>query len=543
MLRKMTIQYIYSQAKIARGGDSGGLSNGCILRNGLAGIQGKGSPQQSEVVMKLIVWIKDPSIATGLMSNLVFQQGHTVTGVSTLDDVTALLSDSVGAVLVDSEARREAVIKAGFSGEVKLVAITLPPGEPKNKLDRSIYRIGQRIGQWLGQYGITSMPYALTAVILRCWLTIKLKVFKKPTMYVKLYTGRTGHLAYNTATFITAMKRRGISPKRIFPIVDSQGSADDYLLELWYRLLNKPRRSWMCKVVTLPIFRRSGFYADSWQYTDALCPIQTIGGKYDVELLPYVDEAHHAFMVLEERIHSGFALCEYIVFHARDNSYLQKQNPNVDWSYHDFRDCDIETYLLAAHDMVEHGLKAVRIGIETTKAIKESHGIYDYAKNPRDEVADLLLIKGAKFLLGSNCGVTQVAQILSVPVAIANWAQLELLTTFVEGDLMIPKPVFSIELERNLKLSEILESGVGRFTRMEEFAEKNLALVDNTDVEIDELCFEMNQRLDGRWIGGEQDDERQAKFKAIINQPQFLCNGSPVKVGAGYLMENEWMMQ
>ena len=46
----------------------------------------------------------------------------------------------------------------------------------------------------------------------------------------------------------------------------------------------------------------------------------------------------------------------FLCFHARDSSYLNKSDPNMDWSYHDFRDSDIQTYLPAVQKIAEKGI-------------------------------------------------------------------------------------------------------------------------------------------------------------------------------------------
>ena len=195
--------------------------------------------------------------------------------------------------------------------------------------------------------------------------------------------------------------------------------------------------------------------------------------------------------------------------------------------------------------MLERGLQSVRIGIATDQVIPSEYidrGVVDYAQKKRNPIADLHLIANAEFLLGSNSGVTQVAQILHVPVAAANWAQSELLTTFREGDIFIPKKIYHKGIERLLTLSEILSNGVGRYTQKEQFDHSDLSLIDNTAEEISALAEEMRLRLAGEFVPTKEDLRRQEQFRSLINQRGLLCSGSVVACGAQFLADNEWFL-
>src|SRR3990167_3985389 len=83
----------------------------------------------------------------------------------------------------------------------------------------------------------------------------------------------------------------------------------------------------------------------------------------------------------------------FICFHARDSSYLNKIQPARDFTYHDFRDSSISNYLLAAEEMTERGLYAIRTGAVVKQKLQINNSmLIDYATNGhRSEFMDIYL--------------------------------------------------------------------------------------------------------------------------------------------------------
>jgi len=491
--------------------------------------------------MKTLIWLDDPQVAVSVMNTLVFRQNHKAIKCNVWEEVEVNLSLSgheFQAVFVDTQKRADRVRGIPYHGQIQVVPA--PITEPKG-IDGKLYKATARVGRWLAEYGVRHVPLVLAHFADKILSTQR-------NVYALIYVGRAGHLAYNTATMITALARQGVMVDQIVPILSDPEPADTYLLDLYLRAFdNKPTKR-RPKRLQLPLFRRSSSFVDSWSYTDVFEPIQRYGSEYGVDLMHLTTEQEDSMASRALERHGIIGRDNghsYMVFHARDAEYLNQHQPGHDWNYHTFRDCHIEEYLEAAIYMwEEHHVRPVRVGIHTNQSISQDYkdqGIIDYAQDiDESDMVGIHLIVNAKFLLGSNCGVTQVAQVLKTPVAVANWAQLELLTTFREGDMCIPKGIYSTDMERPLSLTEILSNGIGRYTKIEQFQKHNLVLLDNTAVQITDLAQEMNARLDGTWTPEPDDDELQEQFRAIINNDNYLCKDTAARCGAKFLRENEW---
>ena len=134
-----------------------------------------------------------------------------------------------------------------------------------------------------------------------------------------------------------------------------------------------------------------------------------------------------------------------------------------------------------------------------------------------------------------------VATIFGVPVACANLPFMELLTAYREGDLFIPKKIWSIELKRFLTFGEILGNGIGGYLDSKDYLESGLEVVENTPQEVLELCREMNERLDGTYEQSEEDEELQTRFHSLF-KPHHHCYGTPACIGANFLRENRQLL-
>jgi putative glycosyltransferase (TIGR04372 family) len=505
-------------------------------------------------MQKAVVWIENPQKKTAIMQDLVFNRGFLVWGADNWDQFSDLFMAlvDISLIVVGDPKHKERLEQRGtLETPVSLVGDN-PPEEPKSAVDGFLFRGLNKAARWVSNYGVTGIPTGIAALCLRGYFEIE-RLMGRGRVYMKMYGSRSGHLAYNTSVFITAMNGK----RRIIPVTTG-ATADPYLFSLLCRQMGSfPSPKWT-KYLSKPILAYSDFLADSWQYTDVFEPIQKYGSEYKVNLAGQMSQSEvwdsykdlaTLGIKLPIKVHINNKPLDveptpYVVIHVRDSEYLQKTQPGHDWGYHGFRDADLARYLQAATWLHDQDLKPVRIGIETNQAISEGLQdiILDYAQEDQDPMRDLILIQFAKFMLGSNSGVTQVAQALHVPVAAVNWAQLELLTTFRHGDLFIPKRI--VDVDGNcLPLSMILEKGVGRFTRAEHFDQARIYPKENSPGEIKDLAEEMNARLDGTWENGKNDIQNQARFQKIINSAPYLCNGTVVRCGAKFLRENEWMLK
>lgn len=199
----------------------------------------------------------------------------------------------------------------------------------------------------------------------------------------------------------------------------------------------------------------------------------------------------------------------FVCFHSRDPSYLNARFPKQNWSYHSYRDTDITRSRKAMEYIAGLGGVAVRVGSHPHAPIEPGPGIIDYASNYRDEFGDIYLLAKCRFMVGCSSGLTGVATMFDVPVAMNN------LIPYAPGphgpcDIFTPKLVWSHDQKRHLSFDECRELGLfdpfPQGATQSFYDDNRLSPVENSEDEVLGLCMDMLDRLDGRQPDSELTD-------------------------------------
>lgn len=231
----------------------------------------------------------------------------------------------------------------------------------------------------------------------------------------------------------------------------------------------------------------------------------------------------------------------HVVVHGRDAAYLDAAlGGDGRWSYHDYRDVDIDTYLPAMHTIVEQGHAAVRLGHTVAKPLGHTGpGIIDYPLTDlRSDFLDCWLVATSRWMLAASSGPCALAALFRRPIAFANIAPFLTIADplFPMGRLFIPKLYRSLDDGHILSVREIVARGGLTWWHTQEYTDNRVELVDNTPDEIAALAHEMDYRLEGLtgdFYYGREEEEQAAFWKAAgMAQPPKL------RIGTGFLREH-----
>ena len=228
----------------------------------------------------------------------------------------------------------------------------------------------------------------------------------------------------------------------------------------------------------------------------------------------------------------------YICFHARDSRYLQIRFESMGergFSYHDYRDSDIQIVADAVSFFVEKGIPVLRMGSVVAKPLTgEVQGMVDYASSKkRSDFGDIFLSSGCKFFVGDTSGICCIPAAFNVPVVGINIISLGEFP-YRRQDLFIVKKFWSKSKNRLLTFREIIELGADQWATSEEFVNAGIDWVDNTADEIRDVVMEMNARLDGHWRSGCEDELLQKKYLALWPKGHRI-HRIPVRAGTLFL--------
>lgn len=254
------------------------------------------------------------------------------------------------------------------------------------------------------------------------------------------------------------------------------------------------------------------------------------------------EEEGQGRQLLEEM---GLERGKYVCVIVRDAAYYKQALPAQDLSYHDYRNCDVDTYVEAMEAIADRGLHVLRMGAVVEKPVNSSHPrIIDYANSRfRSEFADIYLGANCKFCVSDGLGYYTVPAAFRRPNAYVNYSPFHMFYSSRACDLGIAKVFVDKQSGEILPLRELVGRGVASLTRTELISGAGLAVKDNTPAEIRDLMIEMNDRMDGTWVSSVQDEELQFQFwkmfKKVIGDEGLRVHGEfRARFGATYLREH-----
>ena len=391
-------------------------------------------------------------------------------------------------------------------------------------------------------YGL-AIPAVLIIRLIRPWLLVRLG---------GLISTRIGHFAINTELYLCEYKAGINTPSQRHLDIFFMGGkpiCNQQLAIMWQRLL----RIWPTLIIG-PIHN-----------INQLIP----GGKLhevgdndhqDRDVHNLLDQfPPHLQFTTEEESHGEAGLramgipaeAKFVCLLVRDSAYLASSFPKNNWSYHNFRDCDVQNFVLAAEELAERGYFVIRMGAKVLAAMNSAHPkVIDYATNGmRSGFMDMYLGAKCAFCISSTGGMDSIPLIFRRPIVYVNMAPVGLYTSYSDQFLGIFKHHLDAGSKRELSLSEILARGVGLCQHTSYYETKGVELIENTPEEIRDIVIEMDERLAGTWQLDYDDEALQQRFWEIFPTDAIDAHkGNPLhgeitaRCGATFLRNNpEWL--
>ena len=242
---------------------------------------------------------------------------------------------------------------------------------------------------------------------------------------------------------------------------------------------------------------------------------------------------------------------KYVCLIVRDASYLKHYYRSSDWNYHNFRDANIQNFILAAEALAEHGYYVLRMGAKVKEPIQSNHPmVIDYATSPhRSEFMDIYLGAHCFFCISTGTGFDAIPYIFRRPIAYAGYVPIGLLFTFSKKFLSVTKHHLDSITGKELSLKEILSSNVSYSTDEKIFKKNNITLVDNSPDEIKNLALEMLEMIERDFISKSDKDGMQEDFWRIYNEFLISTHGKQdhgilmSKYSESFLSNNDWWLR
>jgi len=391
---------------------------------------------------------------------------------------------------------------------------------------------------------IISIPTVIIIRLIGPWFLIRLGA---------LNSSRIGHFAKETELYFCERNAKINTP--------SQKYIDFFYLGKKYVCNRQLEKMWRRRIIILPtwllaplcnvnrfisIFVSGGNNHEIWH---DIRDVHNLLERFEPHLNFTDDEETKGKKILTEfGIPEG---AKFVCLLVRDSGYLDRHKKYEylkRWSYHSYRDGDIDKYVLATEELAKRGYYVFRMGINVLKPLKSSNPkVIDYANSKiRSDFMDIYLGAKCTFCVSSGgAGFLGIPFIFRRPNAYIMVPFGHLLAGN-KYDLMITKNHINKRNQKELILSEIFSSNVAVSYYANEFKKNEVELKENSPEEIRDLAIEMDERLNGNWNETEEDILLQKKFWLIfkkniknLNLEKPLHGKIKSKFGAKFLRENQ----
>ena len=288
------------------------------------------------------------------------------------------------------------------------------------------------------------------------------------------------------------------------------------LAKMWKRKL-----IFFSSYVLNPIDNINKIFSRSENYTIEILSTKL---EYDIENLAYRYpplEFTHEEEVYGKKILSKFGLSEkdkFVCLAVRDGAYSKIKNSFTPDPHNDFRNNNIDNFVLACEELVKRGYYIFRMGVVAEKPLDlDNPKIIDYANSDlRSDFMDIYLGGKCSFCISTGYGFDYVPYVFGKPIALASLPLADL-RTHSEKFLLLTKNHFSRKEKRNLSLSEIFSYGAAFVYDTKNFEEKGIDLIDYSPEEIKDLAVEMADIIEKKKQNNEEDEQLQKNFKDLFS--------------------------
>lgn len=261
--------------------------------------------------------------------------------------------------------------------------------------------------------------------------------------------------------------------------------------------------------------------------------VEKQGNTSDLKGLLPKTKPHLSFTDKENKTANAFLKSigcnkKFVCLSIRDSAYLKETFPDNNFSYHNYRDSEIETYISSIEYLLENDFFVIRMGKIVNDSLDIKHDNFlDYAlSNHKNDFLDIWLMANCSFCISTSTGLDEVSDIFRVPIVYVNALAIANYSSWNKGCIWTPKTIVSKKSMAPLSVDELIATGaIGmpeKGTYQELLDKNNLTYIDNTADEILNSVSEMLLKFNNQWEYSHQRQDRQKLFwKKLQTWPFF----------------------
>ena len=371
-------------------------------------------------------------------------------------------------------------------------------------------RINGRKAGWLLKATVAGLWAIPLVIVIRAM---------RPLFFVRFGTINSGRIGHFVADSAEQMARMQESPPRtvelfwLGPVCNQQWKL---MLERtlvvgdWVRYL----AGWNRVIPGGAIHERPSSYTDSRDFEGLLF-------RHDVAIPFQPEESETAQNWLRSR---GWRVGEpFVCLMVRDPAYLAnsesanqgEESTETDWSYHDYRDSDIQDFLPAISWLASQGVWVIRMGRIMEKPLPENmEKVIDYAFDfGRSDFLDVWLFANCDACITTGSGPDELPRLYRRPVLHLNTLPLE--NSLIWGNTWCPKWLSWADSGQSLSAKEYLKNS---WFRKEDYELRGISIRDLSPTELLEEVRNFWARVWGGAFSHEEIGLLEKEFEDLYRQ-------------------------
>jgi len=254
--------------------------------------------------------------------------------------------------------------------------------------------------------------------------------------------------------------------------------------------------------------------------------VGSVNGSRDVYGLFHQMGVHFEFSVDEMNRAKSWLIkhgwdekAPFVCLLSRDSKFNALEG-GKDWSYHDYRNTEIDAYTTCIENLVAKGYWVIRMGKNMHRELSYRHPhVIDYPfVDDQDDLIDVWLSANCQFFISTGSGIDSIPDVYGVPTVYVNFIPFQWMRTY-SNIIIVPKYLIWKDTGKYLTFRECLDHS---YLHTEKYVSAGIEIQDLSDEEINMVVNEMERRIDNTWVDTAGDIERQEKFwKTFKSHPDY----------------------
>jgi len=212
----------------------------------------------------------------------------------------------------------------------------------------------------------------------------------------------------------------------------------------------------------------------------------------------------------------------FVCLSVRDSKYLAKHISQYDWSYHSYRDSDIQTYIRGIEYLVSQGIFVFRMGKDMAQEVDYVHPRFvDYAfRKDKSDLLDVWLFSNCSLCVTTGSGPDMISDVFRRPILMLNFLPLQGAWSWSNA-LIYPKALKFEHSGRLLSMQEYLDHS---YTETSSYKDAGIEVNDLSDYEIVAAVKECIDRHEFISKARFLDGPAQKRFREILMSHRSFRN-------------------